>query len=424
LSAVQSDTEIPHLRVHALTVSLVMQKTIAALLLVVALVLARREEDRHEALESFDGGDVALDSATRMVPQSSKVFHMRGSWLLQESSTACDPKQDPTCSQESVKVLAVFISLSATIVLVICAFSFFREDKEEQITPLCPQLVVKDSELKFKLPVMPLFSQGDTSNNLDVMDFKDPSKCVCKISMDWPDPFRGTPHGVAATVRIHKNEMTLATIVARNVAVLGQGLALCRTGCEIFGFVEPEGNKYLVRHRTGVHLLTLVGNFDNWDIEGVNPVGSKVCSMKTVGDECVGKISQHVDAGLVLCALMATYVHRRLSQPWNAALGPVPLPLALGCGTAPAAASGTAPAAAGGTAPGSGSGMFPVGTAPAAGGEAADAAEGAPTPVHDWVSANRSPKGTPSSERRDLLQEERTDPAREAGEIGTPPVAG
>lgn len=389
-----------------------MHKNITALLLVVSLVLARREEDRHEALESFDGGELVADSATRMVTHSSKVsFHMRGSWLLQESSTPCDPKQDPTCSQESMKVLALFISLSATIVLVICAFSFFREDKEEQITPLCPQLVVKDTELKFKLPVMPLFSQGDTSNNLDVVDFKDPSKSVCKISMDWPDPFRGTPHGVAATVRLHKNDMTLATIVARNVAVLGQGLALCRTGCEIFGFVEPEGNKYLVRHRTGVHLLTLVGNFDNWDIEGVNPVGSKVCSMKTVGDECVGKISQHVDAGLVLCALMATYVHRRLSQPWNAAPGPVPLPLALG--------SGTASAAGGGTAPGSGSGMFPVGA------EGADAAEEAPMPVPDWVSAHRSPKGTPGcGERRELLQEEPTDPARQTGETGTPPKAG
>lgn len=134
--------------------------------------------------------------------------------------------------------------------------------------------------------------------------------------------------------------MTLATIVARNVAVLGQGLALCRTGCEIFGFVEPEGNKYIVRHRTGVHLLTLIGSFgadtsldpmhqqDVWDIEGFNPVGSKVCSMKKVGDECVGKVTQHVDAGLVLCAIMATYVHRRLSQPWSATTGRIAHPMA------------------------------------------------------------------------------------------------
>jgi len=127
---------------------------------------------------------------------------------------------------ESTKVLALLISLSATIVIIICAFSFFREDREEQITPLCPQLVVKDSELKFSLPALPLFSQADAANSMDVMDNKDPPNCVCKISMDWPDPFRGSPHGVAATVRIHKSEMTLATIVARNVAVLGQGLAL------------------------------------------------------------------------------------------------------------------------------------------------------------------------------------------------------
>jgi len=291
-------------------------------------------------LSSFDDGHVLLQSHATVAASGAKAsWSMRGAWLMQEASNVCDPIQDPNCSMESMKVLALLLSLSATIVLVICAFSFFREDREEQITPLCPQLVVKDTELKFSLPALPIFTQAEGANNMDVMDNKDPANCVCKISMDWPDPFRGSPHGVAATVRIHKSDMTLATIVARNVAVVGQGLALCRTGCEIFGFVEPEGNKYLVRHRTGVHLLTLIGSFgpdlnqdpsnqqDIWDIEGVNPVGTKVCSMKKVGNECVGKVSQHVDAGLVICAIMATYVHRRLSQPWSATTGRIAVPM-------------------------------------------------------------------------------------------------
>lgn len=277
-------------------------------------------------LSSLDDGSIPLESASTLAAHSAKASsHFLG--LLETASRTCGP-QDPTCQGESAKVLVLFISLCATITLVICAFSFFREDKEEQITPLCPQLVVKDTELKFTLPALPLFAQAENTTNLDVSDNKNNN--VCKIAMDWPDPFRGSPHGVAATVRLHKSDMTLATIVARNVAVMGQGLALCRTGCEIFGFVEPEGNKYIVRHRTGVHLLTLIGSFgpensqeaaaeqDIWDIEGFNPVGSKVCSMKKVGDECVGKVAQHVDAGLVLCAIMATYVHRKLSQPWSA----------------------------------------------------------------------------------------------------------
>lgn len=285
----------------------------------------------HAVLSSLDDGSIPFDSASTLAHSGKASMNLRGLWLLQEAtetlSRTCGP-DDPNCSAESAKIMVLFISLCATIAIVICAFNFFREDREEQITPLCPQLVVKDTELKFSLPALPLFSQGESTNNMEVHDNK--KSCVCKISMDWPDPFRGSPHGVAATVRLHKSDMTLATIVARNVAVMGQGLALCRTGCEIFGFVEPEGNKYIVRHRTGVHLLTLIGSFgpdtsqdpkdqqDIWDIEGFNPVGSKVCSMKKVGDECVGKVTQHVDAGLILCAIMATYVHRRLSQPWSA----------------------------------------------------------------------------------------------------------
>lgn len=312
-----------------------MPRVILAFLVCPLLAVAKRQFDERHGF---------LDTASRSNPHKVSS-NMRGTSLhqvssllsirLQETNRFC---QDPYCAAENRKVLFLLISLSATILLVICAFSFFREDREEQITPLCPQLVVKDSELKFSFPALPLFTEAENLTNMDVMDNKD--NCVCKISMDWPDPFRGSPHGVAATVRLCKSDMTLATIVARNVHVLGQGLALCRTGCEIFGFVEPEGNKYLVRHRTGVHLLTLIGNFgidvtkdtadqlDIWDIEGVNPVGAKVCSMKKVGSECVGKVAQHVDAGLVLCAIMATYVHRRLQQPWSATTGRIATPMA------------------------------------------------------------------------------------------------
>jgi len=269
----------------------------------------------------------AAEDYVRLVRHGAKVsWNMRGAWLLQEANQICDPQLDPNCTTERTKVLILLISLCATIIVVSCAFNFFREDKEESLTPLVPMLVVKESEQKFRFPTPPLLTQAasESANNFDVLDAD--GKCMCKISMDWPDPFRGSPHGVAATVRISVNDDTLTTIVARNVAVMGQGLALCRKGCEIFGFVEPaEGNKYYVRHRTGVHLLTLIagsnpGNFDDWDIEGYNPVGSKVCALKQNGGECVGKVLQHVDAGLVLSSLMAIYVHRRLSQPFISGL--------------------------------------------------------------------------------------------------------
>merc|ERR1719393_1117929 len=106
------------------------------------------------------------------------------------------------CYVERIKVAVVLITLCTTIVLVICAFTFFREDKEEQITPLCPQLVVKENELNFQFEIAPegMSSQGE---DISVLDSKQPSAVLCKISADFPDPFRGSSHGVAATVRVH-----------------------------------------------------------------------------------------------------------------------------------------------------------------------------------------------------------------------------
>jgi hypothetical protein len=256
---------------------------------------------------------------SRMASVGGVQWGMRGAWLLQAKAAVCGHAdslgQDP-CNIESVQALILLICLSAGIVSIICAVAFFREDKEEQITPLCPQLVVKDVDQSFSLP---LDTQADT------MAVTDPAsnQPICKVVFDWPDPLRPGGSGVAATARLQNTlDLTLGTVVARNVAVVGQGLALCRAGCEIFGFVEPEGpRRYSVRHRTGVHLLTLTGDFEGIDIEGINPVGSKVCWFKKVGSECQGRVLQHVDAGLVICSLLATHVHQRLTMS-----GPPTLP--------------------------------------------------------------------------------------------------
>jgi len=242
-------------------------------------------------------------------------FALRGAWLLQAGSTLSSRICDPTdakireCQIEHAKVLLVLISLISTIVIVMCAFAFFREDKEEQITPLCPQLVVKDPYFDFRLPLPA--QQEDVDEALDVTDAD--GNTIVKISMEWPDPFRQSGSAVALTVRLLDTRSTLATVVSRNVEVAGQGLALCRHGCEIFGFVEPiTDHRYSVRHKTGIHLLTLAGDFGALDIDGINPVGSKVCSIQKANGSCVGRVAQHVDAGLVICAFMAAHIHRRL----------------------------------------------------------------------------------------------------------------
>lgn len=234
----------------------------------------------------------------------------------------CEVLESPSCQRQAFHVLLLLVLLSASVIAVICAFAFFREDKEEEITPLCPQLVVKEPEMTFRFPL-----DEPGVDKFEVVEHVS-EKCVFKVAMDWPDPFRPGASGVAATVRLQNSmDCTLATVVARNVAVVGQGLALCRSGCEIFGFVEPDGpKKYQVRHRTGVHLLTLLGDFSYTNVVGINPVNAKVCWFINTGHACTGKVLQHVDAGLVICALLATRVHRRLTLSLLPPSLPSPLP--------------------------------------------------------------------------------------------------
>eukprot|EP00933_Yihiella_yeosuensis_P074974 TRINITY_DN8408_c0_g1_i1.p1 TRINITY_DN8408_c0_g1~~TRINITY_DN8408_c0_g1_i1.p1 ORF type:complete len:326 (+),score=34.45 TRINITY_DN8408_c0_g1_i1:131-1108(+) len=253
--------------------------------------------------------------------QLEASWNARGTWLFQSalgkvSSTFgfrhCSNIEG--CGVESLHVILLLTFLIVTLLLIILAFAFFREDKEEQITPLCPQLVLRESDLHFKMP----FDSKDDNFPVTYLD----GGILVKVASDWPDPFRSGTCGVSATVRMqNKDDVTLATVVARNLAMVGQGLALCRAGCDSFGYVEPDGPQmYHVRHRTGVHLLTLMGNFGGpsggpCDIDGVNPVGSKVCSLKKEpeGGLCSGWILQHFDAGLVISSLLAVHVHRRLT---------------------------------------------------------------------------------------------------------------
>merc|ERR1719296_34591 len=202
------------------------------------------------------------------------------------------------------------MGLCTAIALILVAFAFFREDKEEQITPLCPQLVVREPELGITFP-------WDAEHpDFDIKDAK--GKIRAKVVFDWTDPFRTSTRGVAATVRLLSDQdVTLATVVARHMASHGQGLALCRGQCEIFGFVEPSEQypkrEYTVRHRSGVHLLTLGGQFSVLNVDGTNAAGTRVCSFGRREEGMHGRVTQHVDIGLVICSLLAAYVHRKLT---------------------------------------------------------------------------------------------------------------
>lgn len=244
---------------------------------------------------------------------STVDFGMRDALLLAQQVTGvCDDTSE--CHKDKATIEVIFSLLVVAIFLVFLAFYFFREDKEEQVTPLCPQLIVRDSALTFRILLDPMVEK------LEVFSHTDPSQVIAKVAMDWPDPFRPCASGIASTARLQNMlGMNLATVVARNVAVSGQALALCRSGCEIFGFVEPDTPvRYHVRHRTGVHLLSIIGDFSTWNIDAVNPAGATVFSAKKEGDFVVGTVSQHVDAGLLICCVIAAHIHRVLQQPPHA----------------------------------------------------------------------------------------------------------
>mmetsp|Transcript_71635 Transcript_71635/g.133916 ORF Transcript_71635/g.133916 Transcript_71635/m.133916 type:complete len:374 (+) Transcript_71635:144-1265(+) len=275
----------------------------------------------HPVLQALKNGSALVPSAA--VNVANRTAQARpGLFQAFAGSRLCiDPEK---CSLETTHMLLMVGCLSMAIIVVICTFNFIREDKEELITPLSPQLVVRERELVFKMPAEPLDAAA-AAVEFEVWDFED--KVLCKITMDWPDPFKPGAAGVAATVRVQNPlDVTLATVVARSVAVVGQGIALCKTGCEIFGFVDVESeNKYQVRHRSGVQLLTLIGDFANCDVEGYNPAGTKVCRLlrepartgadgEEVGPAVRGRIHQQVDAGLIISSFLATQVHRRLLQ--------------------------------------------------------------------------------------------------------------
>lgn len=226
-------------------------------------------------------------------------------WLLQDS-VECELGMD-VCKAEVLKVLTLLIGLCVCIIVVICLFSFFRDDKDEQITPLCPQMVVNMPGFMFKLQLV------GAPQSVAVLGAD--GKPINQVLVDFP-PAPAAGSVVASARLMDMRSKTLATVLARDMGAGSQGfvLSLLR-GPEIFGFVEPDGdNMYQVRHRMGVHLLTLAGDFDEWDVEGVNAAETKVCSFRKTGDECRGFVMEQVDSGLVIASLLAIHLHRHLRR--------------------------------------------------------------------------------------------------------------
>mmetsp|Transcript_106975 Transcript_106975/g.255318 ORF Transcript_106975/g.255318 Transcript_106975/m.255318 type:complete len:321 (-) Transcript_106975:87-1049(-) len=264
-----------------------------------------------------DALGMAIASLDVEKPQAS--WNMRGAWLLQTASSSCAPGE--ACYTDQLRLTFLLIVLVGAIASMLCAFGFFREDKDELLTPLTPQLVVKKEErmiLQF-----PFDSKEDnflvTKVNGDIF---------CQVESKWPDPFREGSKVPEVEVRLSnaKNQplTMVSTVVDRNFVMASHAFSLCRNHNkdEPFAFVTPEHpdnpRRYFVRHRMGYPLMSLDGDFGpegRISIRGLNKDNYQICGLeKTASGECQCFVLQHIDAGLVLGALFAIRLHSRLAQ--------------------------------------------------------------------------------------------------------------
>lgn len=232
--------------------------------------------------------------------------------LLQEHMAHCGEEsfpQLPECDmQDKLSAMILLISLVVCLGFVVTANVFFRENKEELIVPLCPSLMA--DEMRFlKLPM------STDADRFDVADLD--GRHVCSVKIEWPDPFEVEAQEIAAKASLHTARgILLAQVVAQLDGFIGYELKLCRASNEVFGFVEAESEtKYRVRSRMAdVHLMTLEGDFEEYVVDGCNPSGALICSVRVKDGACVCTVHEYIDAGLVLSVLLAVHIHRRLAS--------------------------------------------------------------------------------------------------------------
>jgi hypothetical protein len=141
------------------------------------------------AADSLDG--IELDESTLgFVQSANNSFRgLRGSgWLLKEATRACDPLDETFCQMENMRIIALAAALSSSLVILLCIFAFIREDKEENITPLCPQLVVKDQDLRFEMESFADTGPGANGSYEDFQVVDQAQEVMCRCSWNFLTP--------------------------------------------------------------------------------------------------------------------------------------------------------------------------------------------------------------------------------------------
>jgi len=203
--------------------------------------------------------------------------------------------------------LMLLAILVVCLVLVVVFNLFVREIKDEMV-PLCPSLV-KDTMRFMRLPI------NTDADSFDVTDTEDSHMCSVKI--EWSDPFKEESQDAAARASIRNSKgIMLAQVIAQFDGVVGYELRLCRASKEPFGFVRAESEtKYHVGSRlTNTPIMTLDGDFEEYAVDGFNPAGALICSIRVREGKAVCMVLEYIDAGLILSVLLAVHIHRRLTS--------------------------------------------------------------------------------------------------------------
>eukprot|EP00928_Gymnodinium_smaydae_P078354 TRINITY_DN6222_c1_g2_i2.p1 TRINITY_DN6222_c1_g2~~TRINITY_DN6222_c1_g2_i2.p1 ORF type:complete len:415 (-),score=80.30 TRINITY_DN6222_c1_g2_i2:896-2140(-) len=301
-------------------------RRLAASLPTAASAVWHRARPVATALTSQETIPASLPNEAPLLPSAKAQRWSAQNFLekLGDITRLCDTGS-AECTVENFHIIALVTTLVVGIFLVLCFYLHLRDDKEEQIKPLVPELIVRGSSpLRLKFALESAFAGDGEVAITDAF-----GHLLCKVVTDWPDTVNPGFSGVAATVRL-KNayDHTLVTVVLRSVHVQGQGICIFRAGCDIFGFAEPmcDGQQYRVRHRSGLKILGLFGDLASGDqeVEFCSPLANKVATIRREGNECVGEVAPNVDAGLVLSCFFATLTNRQLidkavatASPWD-----------------------------------------------------------------------------------------------------------
>lgn len=242
--------------------------------------------------------------------QRNPVAQLR---LMQASPTICADGffSGSTCSVENLHILLLVVILCSAISVAGCLWWFTKDYEESRHGPLCPQLLVKQPGLKFKMTV--------DLTSCQPMEILADGVVLGKVIVSWAEKrIAEGPAGIILTLGLQNaTGMPLAAVAIRSVKHKEDAVMLCRPGCIVFGFLDVPADPYQetsVFYRTGSKMLGVLEDHHS-NLRAFSYLGIEVGKVNIDGDVFSGEIIPEVDAGLFLCSVLGRHVrHLILSE--------------------------------------------------------------------------------------------------------------